>query len=170
MTPPTDLRDDAGQQITLGNRLGAGGEAEVFALAHDSGRVAKIYLLPTDQTKAGKLYAMVADPHKTLRRYCAWPISNLRDRNNKLVGFVMPRIPPAFQEIHELFSPLDRLKHFPQVGFNFLVHAAINLASAVDAVHEAGHVIGDVNQKNVLVDPQAFVRLVDCLKINSALV
>ncbi|MCX7406610.1 MAG: hypothetical protein NTZ32_00835 [Planctomycetales bacterium] len=161
MTPPTDLRDDTGQRIVLGNRLGAGGEAEVFEFAHDSGRVAKIYLTPTDQTKVGKLHAMVADPHKELRQYCAWPMSNLRDQNNKLVGFVMPRIPPAFREIHELFSPLDRLQHFPQVGFNFLVHAAINLVSAVDAVHEAGHVIGDVNQKNVLVNPQAFVRLVD---------
>jgi DNA-binding helix-hairpin-helix protein with protein kinase domain len=42
------------------------------------------------------------------------------------------------------------------------VQAARNTAAAVETVHAHGHVIGDVNQQNFTVAPNATVMLVDC--------
>jgi DNA-binding helix-hairpin-helix protein with protein kinase domain len=44
-----------------------------------------------------------------------------------------------------------------------LIHTASNVARAFAAIHDEGHVIGDVNQSNVRVSPEtAIVNLVDC--------
>src|SRR5262249_14295654 len=41
-------------------------------------------------------------------------------------------------------------------------HTARNCAIAFEAVHQNGHVIGDVNQKNVMVSDKGIVAFVDC--------
>ena len=51
---------------------------------------------------------------------------------------------------------------FPDASWAFLVRTARNLAAAFDVVHRHGHVIGDVNQGNVVVSRKATVRLIDC--------
>jgi DNA-binding helix-hairpin-helix protein with protein kinase domain len=51
---------------------------------------------------------------------------------------------------------------FPKSDYAFLVHVARNVAAAFDAIHHYGHVIGDVNQGNLLVARDGRVRLIDC--------
>ena len=52
---------------------------------------------------------------------------------------------------------------FTILFFAFLIHAAANLARAFSAVHDHGHVIGDVNQSNIRVASEtAMVSLIDC--------
>jgi DNA-binding helix-hairpin-helix protein with protein kinase domain len=77
------------------------------------------------------------------------------------VGFLMPRV-DGHREIHALYGPTDRKAAFPDASWAFLVRAGRNLAAAFDAVHRHGHVIGDVNQGNVVVSRKATVRLIDC--------
>jgi DNA-binding helix-hairpin-helix protein with protein kinase domain len=77
------------------------------------------------------------------------------------VGFVMPKV-EGHREIHTLYGPTDRKAAFPDASWSFLVRAARNLAAAVQTVHAHGHVVGDVNQGNVVVSRQATVRLIDC--------
>jgi DNA-binding helix-hairpin-helix protein with protein kinase domain len=45
--PAPVFRDLTGRPIQLGRRLGAGGEAEVFAIEDNDSLVAKIYKLPS---------------------------------------------------------------------------------------------------------------------------
>ena len=52
-------------------------------------------------------------------------------------------------------------KHRIRIDQATLVTTARNLALAVAGVHEAGHVIGDVNEKNVLVNRNGDVVIVD---------
>jgi DNA-binding helix-hairpin-helix protein with protein kinase domain len=57
---------------------------------------------------------------------------------------------------------MDRKKRFPDKGYNFLIHVARNLATAFHKLHEAGLVIGDVNEGNILINASGMVAFIDC--------
>ena len=152
--------DQNNQPVTLGRELGRGGEAVVYEVAGRSDLVAKIYHSAPGVVYQTKLRALVSVSSADLLRFAAWPAALLYD-NQLLRGFTMPRI-SGFREIHALYGVAHRRREFPSADWQFLVHAALNCAVSVGAVHQRGFVIGDVNQKNVLVSPQATVRLLDC--------
>lgn len=161
--------DSVGRSIVLRKSLGRGGEGEVFALAGSTRQVAKIYHDPPDRDHAEKLAVMAALPAHDLLKVAAWPVETLhRKRGGPVAGLVMPLV-ENHRELHVLYSPAQRRQSFPKAGWDFLVHVAANMARAFATVHSAGHVIGDVNQKNVVVSMDGMVRLIDCdsFQINS---
>jgi DNA-binding helix-hairpin-helix protein with protein kinase domain len=124
--------------------------------------VAKIYARRPDGQTGRKLSAMVQLGTEALAAVAAWPQNLLLDpRTGDPVGFLMPRI-DGHREIHALYGPADRKTAFPDASWAFLVRAARNVAAAFDTVHGHGHVVGDVNQGNVVVSRKATVRLIDC--------
>ncbi|MFN8515474.1 MAG: hypothetical protein U0841_23395 [Chloroflexia bacterium] len=154
--------DGTGRALVLGGELGRGGEGAVYAVATQPDIVAKLYHQPPAAAKAAKLAAMAALGTERLLRLTAWPVGTLhREAGGPVAGLLMPRI-EGHQAIHTLYSPKSRLTAFPQAGWPFLVHAAANAARAFAAIHEHGHVIGDVNHGNLVVSPQATVKLIDC--------
>lgn len=146
--------------INLGDELGKGGEGSVFSVQNDSNFVVKIYHTPTTQDKSEKILAMVRLKNERLLKLSAWPIASYHEKNGKLSGFIMPRLNNCLP-LQELYNPAQRLKLFPQADWRFLVHAAINTARAFSIIHEAGHVIGDVNHGNILIAQDATVRFID---------
>jgi DNA-binding helix-hairpin-helix protein with protein kinase domain len=156
------LCDPQGREAGLGRCLGQGGEGAVYAVPIWPGSVAKIYARRPDDLVARKLAAMVQLGTKELAQFAAWPQQLLLDpRTRGAVGFLMPRV-DGHREIHALYGPTARKAAFPDASWAFLVRAARNLAAAFDTVHRHGHVIGDVNQGNVVVSRKATVRLIDC--------
>ncbi|MFM7242609.1 MAG: helix-hairpin-helix domain-containing protein, partial [Planctomycetaceae bacterium] len=90
-----------------------------------------------------------------------WPVDTLhRTANGPVVGFLMPRVSDRLP-IHEVYGPSHRRRHFPGAGWDFLVHVARNTAAAFAMIHQHGHVLGDVNQGNVLVGRDGRVVLID---------
>lgn len=155
--------DANGRNVAFGKQIARGGEGIVYELQHAPDLAAKIYLEEVGQEKASKLKAMAQVSNSNIAAIAAWPIHLLYDKNGrKLKGFLMPKI-KGHRKIHELYSPAHRKQLFPNADWKFLVHVARNFASAVDTIHSQGHVIGDVNQKGILVHPeQATVKLIDC--------
>ena len=154
--------DLKGAEASLGRCLGQGGEGAVYSVPSRPRSVAKIYASRPDEHAARKLGAMVQLGDAELAAIAAWPQDLLHDpRTGDVVGFLMPRI-DDHHEIHKLYGPTDRKATFPDAGWAFLLRAARNLAAAFDVVHRHGHVIGDVNQGNVVVSRRATVRLIDC--------
>jgi DNA-binding helix-hairpin-helix protein with protein kinase domain len=154
--------DLAGAEVSLGRCLGRGGEGAVYSVPASPQLVAKIYAHRPDAHTSRKLAAMVQLGTPELASVAAWPQILLLDPGTgDAVGFLMPRI-DAHREIHKLYGPTDRRGAFPDASWAFLLRAARNVAAAFDAVHRHGHVIGDVNQGNVVVSRQATVRLIDC--------
>lgn len=150
----------SGAEIVFGRELGHGGEGSVFELVGRSDLVAKVYHKPLPKDKQEKIEAMVRLKTQQLLRFTVWPVDVLRDGSRRIIGFLMPRL--NGKEIHKLYGPKTRLNEFPQAGYSFLVHTASNLARAFAAVHEAGHVVGDINHSNFYVTDQATILMLDC--------
>lgn len=157
--PP--FKDSTGKQIVLGGEIGKGGEGSVFELPLDPTLVAKIYHRPITPIHAEKLAAMVSTGTPDVLKMAAWPVSTLQS-NGKTVGLLMPKVDRSDKPIHELYGPKTRLREFPTANWGFLIHVATNVARGFAAVHNAGHVIGDVNHGNVLVSSKGTTAFIDC--------
>ena len=154
--------DLAGRDVGIGRCLGRGGEGAVYSVPAAPQLAAKIYARRPDGPTSRKLAAMVQLGTPELASLAAWPQDLLLDRGTgDVAGFLMPRI-DGHREIHKLYGPNDRRAAFPDASWAFLTRAARNVAAAFDAVHRHGHVIGDVNQGNLVVSRQGTVRLIDC--------
>lgn len=157
-----------GKSIKLGKELGAGGEGAVYNIVGAPKLVAKIY---HDQrinaALETKLRTMVAVPPDDATRQpplnhvsITWPIDIVL-RNGKFCGYIMPKLPKS-DNLYDLLQPQQRAKQHGQLNHRHLYRTARNLAIALDAIHQKGYVVGDVNFKNALFNDDALITLVDC--------
>ena len=160
---PTQVRDHLGNEIRLPTKpFATGGEGAVFDVVGRSDLVAKLYNKPQSRDRCDKLHAMAKLCSPELLKIAAWPTATLSDGNPLAVaGILMPRI-AHYKEIHHLYSVAQRKKDFPEADWGFLLHTARNCAIAFETIHHHGHIVGDVNQKNVIVSNKGIVALVDC--------
>lgn len=156
------LVDATGRAISLGEKLGSGGEGDVFAVIGQPQVAAKLYHRSISREHQAKLLAMVNTRNAAIVACTAWPTATLhKNGGSAVIGFLMPMV-SGFEAIHKLYSPAHRRQTFPNADWAFLVHVARNCAAAFAAVHAAGHVVADVNQGNLVVSANGFVRLIDC--------
>lgn len=162
-TLPTALRDHRGNEVRLAPKpFAVGGEGAVHDVLGRPELVAKLYNKPQSKERCDKLRAMAKLCSPDLLKIAAWPTATLHENNPAVVeGILMPRV-AGYLEIHHLYSVAQRKKDFPEADWSFLLHTARNCAIAFESVHRHGHVVGDVNQKNVMVSGKGIVAFVDC--------
>jgi len=162
-----------GGRVVLGSELAKGGEGKVFEVAGQPGVVAKVFHSPSSAVEQ-RLRAMLAIRPEGMREsgtglvVLAWP-EDLLMVDGSVVGFLMPKIDTSdAAEIHQITNPSARFDpRDPPVwtgGFTwrYLLSSAKNLANAVRVCHDAEIVIGDFNERNILVESTSRVTLVDC--------
>jgi serine/threonine protein kinase len=158
-------KQSASQSIMLAEKIGEGGEGSVWSIVGRS-EVAKIYT-PRAATHEHeqKLSLMLANPpqddmllhqgHVSI----AWPTALLY-QDTAFSGFLMPRLSDSFK-ILDIYNPKVRRSKCPGFNWKYLIHTALNLSIAVNALHAKNYVIGDINESNILVNHQALVSLID---------
>ncbi len=119
--------------------------------------LAKIYHAPPSAPVVMKLSAMVESPPAVPS--LAWPRELLLE-NSRVVGFLMPGA-GGHAIAHAIETPLRR-RDFPNASWRFLVRLARNTATLFEGIHKAGLVAGDVSDRNLLVESNATVTLIDC--------
>lgn len=151
------------QVVELGAILGRGGEGVVYLCAADPLRVAKLYSKAPAAEKVRKLQWMVAQlaQNPDLGQWCTWPQELVYDNAGHCIGFLMTRV-VELRPIHEIYQPEQRKTVLPAVGWDFLVRVAANCARMFESLHRHDVVVGDVNERNIFVDSDATVHLVDC--------
>ncbi len=161
---------DGRQWIRLTDEIGRGGEGTVLAVEGQPDRVAKVYASAPDPERCEKLRCMVAllQEAPTLGEHCAWPERLLTDDTGQLRGFLMRRLHDQ-RPVHELYSPEERKRTYPKASWETLARAAAGCARMFAALHDHGVVVGDVNERNVLVAGDGSLQLVDCDSFQIAL-
>jgi DNA-binding helix-hairpin-helix protein with protein kinase domain len=153
------LLDSFGKPVVLSDRIQAGGEGTVSAVAGDPQVVAKVFHEAPSERVLRKLVAMVRMRTAELDRAAAWPIDLLKDGSGAYRGFIMRRMEGHI--VDSVLHPGMQRVHYPAVTYEFLFHVAVNLMDAASSLHSAGVVIGDVNERNVIVRPDGTVRFID---------
>lgn len=157
-------RTASGAAVRLGDEVARGGEAVIRTVVGDSRLLAKVF--SADRTAMeDKLRAMrdhpPADPagvpgHSAI----AWPRELLYDDGRRLIGFLMPHVREAVP-ILDVLNPRRRAATMPAFDLAYLHRCARNLASALHALHATRVIVGDLNERNILVTPRALVTLID---------
>lgn len=154
-----DLVTNSGP-ITLGKRIGKGGEGEVYELNDNSHRAIKLYTLDNLLDREAKIIAMVSAGLANSTNLVSFPLDTVKDKKGHFRGFAMRQI-TGHKPLFQLYAPGTRKQNFPKADYRFLVRTAANIARAIEAVHHAGCVIGDINHSSILVSEQATVALID---------
>lgn len=145
-----------GRTFQIGQKLGNGGEGEVFRVQDHPEFALKLYFKP--QSKEQKIHEMISLCPNNLRRFAAVPLESLYNDNDRFVGFLMDFVDGV--QFHEFISK-SRHENFPNARWNFFVRVAKNLARAIDVLHQTGFTIGDLNESNIFVLKNATVRIID---------
>lgn len=148
------------KSITLTSEIGKGGEAKVYEVAQHPNLVAKIYHKPTKKRES-KLRAMLVESPQQLdnRITMAWPMALLYDEA-KFVGYTMPKVSDSVS-IFNVYNPIMRRSLTYPFNWQAIHRTAYNLTLALDNIHIAGHIVGDINESNILVNSNALVTLID---------
>lgn len=144
-----------------GKSIARGGEGEVYEIAGDAEVLAKVYHERLSPQKEEKLRKMVRMWSESIERYISWPIDFCVDPATGKQAIIIKKLANCFP-LHQIVSPMDRKKLFPEKSYAFLIHVARNLAIALHKIHEQGLVVGDVNEGNILVSKQGLVYFIDC--------
>lgn len=148
------------ERFAVAELIGKGGEGEVYAIKGRAGQAVKIYSDSLRAKRESKVRAMVREGLAVQTDLIAYPGEIVTDGAGNFLGFVM-RLVKGYRPLHELYSPKDRLRHFAESDFRFLIHAATNVARAIGKVHQTGCVIGDLNHSGILVAQDGTVALID---------
>jgi len=132
--------------------LTAGGEGEIYTVIGQPKLVAKIYKYgKASLDKERKLVKMVSEPpSRNVLSQIAWPQDVLYD-NNKFIGFIMPKM-DINEDLNVIYEYGTSAK-YPHMAWENRILIAQNLCAVLDSVHNAGHVCGDFNPKNISVNP-----------------
>jgi DNA-binding helix-hairpin-helix protein with protein kinase domain len=156
--------------------LAKAGEGTVHGVVERPDLAAKIFHrdLRDLPGKLDKVAAMVESPPSGAVQpngfvVLTWPTDLVLD-GDRPVGFVMPRVDTATSvEIHTMSNPSNRENPLPtapqwtrHATWGHLVNTAANLCLAVQVVHRVDAVIGDFQERNILVSDTTQVTLVDC--------
>ncbi|OBF29230.1 hypothetical protein [Mycobacterium sp. ACS4331] len=165
-----------GVPITLYPVLAKAGEGTVHGVLERPDLAAKVFHpeLKELPAKLDKVAAMIASPPRGAVQpngfvVLTWP-SDLIFDGDRPIGFVMPRISTETSvEIHIMSNPSNREDPLPgapqwtrHATWGHLVNTAANLCLAVEVVHRVDAVIGDFQERNILVSDATQVTLVDC--------
>lgn len=172
----TQVRLEDGSALTLGVVLARAGEGTVYEVVDHPEWVAKIFHpdLKDLHAKRAKVATMIpSQPPGAVQSdgfvVLTWPLHTV-DSDDGATGYLMSRVDTTNAvEIHALSNPANRTNPLPSAPqwtphttWAHLVSVAANLCLAVESVHRVNAVIGDFQERNILVNDTTRVTLVDC--------
>jgi len=155
-----------GVAIEIGNQIGSGGEAIIYAIKNDTANVAKIFkVLPLASEKAEKIQAMVHNQPSNrynnkagVDRYITWPSKVIYDTNGIICGYIMRKLVNQ-KNLYSLITRRGAKNN--NITLDWRIGISINLATIMDYLHAKGHIICDLNLKNVLISTTGRPTVID---------
>ena len=147
------------QPIQIKEMIGSpGGEGTVYRTSIP-GIVCKIYHKDkTTNISKRKIELMVT--HRVNNTGICWPISAIYDKNGVFRGYLMNEAKGQKLSLG-IFQHTWRLKH-PNWTRVESVKLVLNILKKISYLHEAGILLGDINENNILFENENSVYFVDC--------
>ena len=143
--------------VRLKQRLGGGGEADIYAT--DTECVAKIYKAgQMTQRKKAKIELMLRK-NLSCQGICL-PSAMLYNNDGEFVGYLMP-CAKGVELAKSVFLPMLLKKKFPNWKKIDTVQLCITILNKIKYLHDRDVLIGDINPSNILVVSPAEIYIVD---------
>ena len=139
--------------------IGKGGEGSIYKIDGMPNFVLKEFIdSKRTEGRERKLLTMIADPiSNKIMEHVTWP-KDVVYKNGRFAGYVMPKINNN-KRLNVMYKPL---KENEKDEFLKKILIAWNFCVAINSVHSAGQVCGDLNPNNITVNPnKGRVTLVD---------
>ena len=122
--------------------IGRGGEGTVYRIKGEPDKVAKIFNEHCrSDSKHKKLKAMIDYPiSDEAKTYVMWPLDIIYE-SSCFVGYV--------ETLIEKCEKLDTVNDNYNIDYKKKIIIAKNICAAINAVHSAGHICGDLNPNNI---------------------
>ena len=163
--------DEAGNPVVPGDYINEGGEGWIYVVDGDPASVLKIWKpgrTPDDaDAKLRYLVSNPVTPELGANWRITWP-QHMVMENGAIAGYVMPKLDytlpwiPIVQYYNRSAARGTGANQAREIQIDDRVRIASNLALGYKAIHEAGYVIGDINEKNAEANRQNDVALMDC--------
>lgn len=147
-------RGKGGKQYNLEQTpFAGGGEGKIYNIIGQPSLVAKLYKANHNTIEKEKKLVVMVDnpPDQAIMTQISWPLDVLYDNNHTFVGFIMPKL-QINEELNVIYETGSSSK-YPDTPWRNKIVIAKNLCVVLNAVHSVGHVVGDLNPKNISVDP-----------------
>lgn len=145
--------------LRLGPEIGQGGEGRVFAVAGEAGTVVKIFDREhRTQHRLEKLTLLLT--HDLQFEGISFPTSLISDTAGNFAGYAMPQA--SGKELQATVMRPARFKRtYPNWTKADLVDVCISFLEKVAYLHSLNIILGDINPKNVMVDADKTVWIID---------
>ena len=153
------IRTRDGKNIILGKLIAKGGEGSVFALEGNKDDVVKIY--HKGQLNKLRLQKMLLMEKKQIDyEGICWPRQIVFSPAKEPIGFIMKRMNGKSTDF--VFDGVESLlMHFPDITRRDVVQICIDVLSKIHYLHLFGVILGDVRMKNIMINKDKTVSLVD---------
>ncbi len=138
----------AGTAVTVGERLGEGGQGVVHAVTIGGAPYAVKWYRYAASGELRKSIAALVERGRPHRDFI-WPIDLVASDELSGFGYVMPRLEPRFSSFAQLVSRSD------QPPFRVVSAIGRQLVTAFEALHSAGLCYRDISFGNLWVDAEA---------------
>lgn len=155
----------SGDPVRLGSELSRGGEGTVFRIPGFPGKIAKIFhnfnLSDKDEQKLKYLRSQKQNAVISGTPIASFPDELLYTADHRLCGYVMQYMPTTMTLSLVTRDSVLRTKALPNLNYRGLIAIAYNLSEAIAHLHSQNIVVGDMNQNNILVNPDGTIYLID---------
>src|SRR5215470_11379641 len=145
----------AGTAVTVGERLGEGGQGVVHGVTIGGAPYAVKWYRYSPSAELRKSIGALVERGRPHRDFI-WPIDLVVSNEVQGFGYVMPRLEPRFSSFAQLVSRPE------QPPFRTVITVGRHLVTAFEALHSAGLCYRDISFGNLWVDAdQAAVAIID---------
>ncbi len=124
--------------------------------------VAKVYHSSLSAIRQSKLAYMASSVDQSILNYAAWPQEDSSRKAKRRNQWLPDGKGCESRTDSQTVQPGSPQAGLSQGRLGLPVYVARNTAAAFSTLHAQGHVIGDVNQGNVVVGADSKVTLIDC--------
>lgn len=152
------VRDEQGRSFPLGERLGEGGQGEVFSVEGEPELVIKRFfprVLADDQDQKlrRKVTALQEKQLERLVPTAAWPRFSVYSQAREWCGYAMRRVEGLALHPAGLLNPRRLQQRYPAIQRPQLAALALQFLRTVLLLEKEGVQIGDYNHNNFRYDP-----------------